>query len=62
MGHKWLKKKRVSLVEKNVRKTERFFDNHYKFLIRIQKPYRNYAYRNQGILSSEETGNAVIGC
>jgi hypothetical protein len=28
MGHKWLKKKRVSLVEKNVRKTERFFDNH----------------------------------
>ena len=31
MGHKWLKKfKRVSLVEKNVRKTERFFDNHYK--------------------------------
>jgi hypothetical protein len=32
MGHKWLKKKRVSLVEKNVRKTERFFDNHYKLL------------------------------
>jgi len=30
MGHKWLKKKRVSLVEKNVRKTERFFDNHYR--------------------------------
>jgi len=24
-----LKKKRISLVEKNVRKTERFFDNHY---------------------------------
>jgi len=24
------KKKRVSLVEKNVRKTERFFDNHYR--------------------------------
>jgi hypothetical protein len=24
-----LKKKRVSLVEKNVRITERFFDNHY---------------------------------
>jgi hypothetical protein len=31
MGHKWLKKKSVSLVEKNVRKTERFFDNHYKW-------------------------------
>ena len=37
LGHKWLKKKRVSLVEtkvsiveKNVRITERFFDNHYK--------------------------------
>ena len=29
MGHKWLKKESVSLVEKNVRKTERFFDNHY---------------------------------
>jgi len=30
MGHKWLQKKRVSLVEKNVWITERFFDNHYK--------------------------------
>jgi hypothetical protein len=30
LGHKWLKKKRVSLVEKNVWITERFFDNHYK--------------------------------
>jgi hypothetical protein len=36
LGHKWLKKKRVSLVEinisiveKNVKITERFFDNHY---------------------------------
>jgi len=26
----WLKKKRVSLVEKNVWITERFFDNHYR--------------------------------
>jgi len=29
LGHKELKKKRVSLVEKNVGITERFFDNHY---------------------------------
>jgi hypothetical protein len=40
MGHKRLKKRRfslvetkVSIVEKNVRKTERFFDNHYKSLL-----------------------------
>ena len=31
LGHKWLKKKRVSLVEKNVWITERFFDNHYRY-------------------------------
>jgi len=30
LGHKWLEKKSISLVEKNVRKTECFFDNHYK--------------------------------
>ena len=38
LGHKWLKKKRVSLVEKNVRITERFFDNHYNALRLMVEP------------------------
>jgi hypothetical protein len=30
MGHKWLKKKSISLVEKKRTKNGTFFDNHYK--------------------------------
>ena len=59
MGHKWLKKKRfslvetkVSLVEKNVRITECFFDNHYNQ--NSITPTRHYSNLNKVEASFDE--------